>query len=415
MQNFSINSVLHFKNKEYQLRTSNNGRLNKIVCSLFRNGGFINSKEIEYSENKETDLLAQIKKFHEDRKKEIELFFNLSQRLIKEGNPELLNMLGVIFHENNLHTEAVEEYLKAIENAPEESQTFNNMGKSLFAMGKYDHAIKAFEKAIRLNPEYVDYYNNIGKVYLKTGACKAAVDMFDKAIAKNNYYSEAYFNRAIAFILNIIKKDSYELTLNYKDEIRQSFEHAILMNPSYQNVHYYNAMEMVETEKPLEALEELKLAREEGSHFSYVHDKYDYYLKILFCEKQDSYELIWNYINYLQELLKKYPGHADIYNDLGTAYCILRNYMNEKAIANFMNALKINPDFDKAKRNLKLSNYERIGSEIFVKAITNKNHKNGKSRLKIESPVNSNFTINEKVMEHFPSNNNSRAEKKDEQ
>ncbi|MBD3287231.1 tetratricopeptide repeat protein, partial [candidate division KSB1 bacterium] len=212
MQNFSINSVLHFKNKEYQLRTSNNGRLNKIVCSLFKNGGFINSKEIEYTDKNETDLLARIKKFHEDRKKEIELFFNLSQRLKKEGNPELLNMLGVIFHSNNLHAEAVEEYLKAIEEAPKESQTFNNMGKALLAMGKFDHSIKAFEKAIRLNPDYVDYYNNLGKVYLKTGACKAAVEMFDKAITRNNYYAEAYFNRAIAYILNLIKKDSYELT-----------------------------------------------------------------------------------------------------------------------------------------------------------------------------------------------------------
>ena len=415
MQNFSINSVLHFKNKEYQLRTSNNGRLNKIVCSLFRNGGYINSKEIEYSEKDETDLLAQIKKFHEDRKREIELFFNLSQRLKKEGNPELLNMLGVIFHQNNLHTEAVEEYLKAIEKAPDESQTFNNMGKSLLAMGKYDHAVKAFEKAIRLKPDYVDYYNNLGKVFLKTGACKAAVDMFDAAIAKNNYYSEAYFNRAIAFILNVIKKDSYELALNYKEEVQKSFEKAILMNPSYQNAHYYNAMEMIEAEKPLEALEELKLAKEEGTHFSYAHDKYDYYLKILFCEEQDSYDLIWNYINFLQDLLKKYPGHADIYNDLGTAYCILRNYVNEKAIANFKNALKINPDFDKAKRNLKLTNYERIGSELFVKAITNKNHNNGKPRLKIESGFNTTFNINEKVVENFSINDESKAEKENEQ
>ena len=186
MQNFSINSVLHFKSKEYQLRTSNNGRLNKIVCSLFKNGGFVNSREIEYSDKNETDLLAKIKQFHENRKKEIELFFNLSQRLKKERNPDLLNMLGVIFHGNNLHAEAVEEYLEAIEEEPKDSQTFNNLGKALMAMGKYDHSIKAFEKAIRLNPDYVDYYNNLGKVYLKNGACKSAAEVFEKAIAKNN-------------------------------------------------------------------------------------------------------------------------------------------------------------------------------------------------------------------------------------
>ena len=71
MQKFSINSILRFQQKEYQLRTSNNGQLNKIVCSLFRDGEFINSKEKNYNEEQENKLLTLIKNFHKERKLEI--------------------------------------------------------------------------------------------------------------------------------------------------------------------------------------------------------------------------------------------------------------------------------------------------------------------------------------------------------
>ncbi len=98
-----------------------------------------------------------------------------------------------------------------------------------------------------------------------------------------------------------------------------------------------------------------------------------------------------------QKLLKKYPSHADIYKDLGLAYCMLRNYINEKAINSFQRALEINPEFEKAQRNFKLSSYERTGSEIFLKAITLKDYDNGKIKNQENQNIK-NFLVT-KIME----------------
>ena len=51
---------------------------------------------------------------------------------------------------------------------------------------------------------------------------------------------------------------------------------------------------------------------------------------------------------------------------------MLRNFINEKAIESFQKALDINPGFESAQRNYRLSYYEKTGSEIFVKALTSK-------------------------------------------
>jgi tetratricopeptide (TPR) repeat protein len=282
------------------------------------------------------------------------------------------------------------------------------------AIKKNEHAIKAFKKAIKISPNYVDFYNNLGNAYLKIGACRNAVQQFNVAINQNNYYAEAYFNKGLAYVLNQLKKDDFELTANYRKEVKICFDKAILMNPSYQNKHFAKGLEYIEADKPLEAMEELQLAKEEGIYYSYLFDKYDYFLKILFCSNEDeSYELVWNYIHFLKELLKKYPGHADVYNDLGLAYCMLRNYMNDKAIVHFDNALKINPNFKNAKRNFKLSHYEKVGSELFLEALTLKRHENGletnedklKDLIIEQQPVNRNSEIEDPTKEeHYADN-----------
>ncbi len=387
MKNFSVNSTIRFRAKEYQLRTSNNGQQNKIVCSLFRNGEFINSKEMKYNEKNDSELLQIIKKFHDQRKQEIERFFNLSDRLKEENNFELQNMLGLIFARNNLHLEAIREFGNIINQNPSDTWAYDNLGKALLSIKKYEASLKAFQRAITLSPKYADLYNNCGLVYLEMGMCKNAIEEFDKAIQLNPYYAEAFFNKALAYVLNQITKNDFDLTQNYQEEVTRCLEKARLINPSYQNDHYFNSLNYIKSDEPGKAFEELKMAKYRGTQFFYRYDKYEYYLKLFIFDEANQFELIWKYIKFLQELVKKYPNHADIYNDLGLAYCMLRNYINEKAIISFKNALEINPNFDKAKRNYKLSSYEKTGSELFLKAITTKNFGNGKLEDQIEEQI----------------------------
>ena len=384
MQNFSVNSTIRFNSIEFQLRTSNNGQLNKIVCSLFRKGEFVNSKEVQYKSEYNDRLLEIINKFHEQRKSEFEQLFDLSKKLKAIGNPELHNMLGSIFNKNLLYNEAIREFSKAISYNASDPWAYNNIGKTLLLQNNYEDALKAFEKAIIIAPEFADLYNNLGLVYLEFGSCKEASDEFKRAVNLNPYYAEAFFNLGLTYVLNEIERNDFELANEYTDKVYKCFDKATLMNPSYQNKTYQKGIKYLKENKPELAITELRKAKGVGTQSSYLYDKYEYYLKLLFFADGNHFEMIWKYITFLQGLLKKYPGHADIYNDLGLGYCMLRNYLNEKAIDNFKHALEINPNFGKAQRNYKLSSYEKTGSEIFIKAITSKLHNNGNEFLEDE-------------------------------
>ena len=219
------------------------------------------------------------------------------------------------------------------------------------------------------------------------GQCKNAVEEFDKAIELNPYYAEAFFNKALSYVLNQITRNNFDLTQNYLSEVKKCLEKARLINPSYQNNHYLKGLEYIKSDEPAKAFEELKIAKYRGTQFFYRYDKYEYYLKLFILDESNHFELIWKYIKFLQELVKKYPNHADIYNDLGLAYCMLRNYINEKAINSFKSALDINPNFERARRNYKLTSYEKTGSELFLKAITSKGYGNGRLEDEIEEKI----------------------------
>lgn len=380
MQNFHVNSTIRFRTKEYQLMTSNNGQENKIVCSLFRSGEFIYSKEMRYEPKSEEGLVELIRQFHDQRKMEVEQLFYISDRLKEEHNSDLQNMLGLIFAKNNMHAEAIREFTAVIDADPTNSWAYENMGESLLELERYDAALKAFERAIEISPNYADLHNNMGLVYLERGECKQAVDKFDRAIELNPYYAEAYLNKGLAYILNQLNRDDYTLSQRFPLEATRALDKARLINPSYQNDYFANSMKYLKEGAMQKAFEALKMAKRAGTRSLYRYEKYEYFLRLLFIDEANHFEMIWKYIKFLQDLLKKYPSHADIYNDLGLAYCMLRNYVNEKAIGCFKSALEINPDFEKAQRNFKLSNYERTGSELFLKAITLKGQNNGKQK-----------------------------------
>lgn len=394
MQNFSLSATIPFANKEYQLITSNNGQDNKIICSLFRSGEFINSKETSYNQAVNGDLQELVKRFHEQRKAEIEQFFQVSEKLTAHGNTDLQNMLGLVFARNNLYAEAIREFRNIITKNPIDSWAYDNLGKAFLALKKYDAALKAFHRAIELNPEYADLYNNCGLAYFETGQCKSAIEQFDKAIELNPYYAEAYFNRGMALVLNQINRNDYELTIDFPEQALKSLDKAGLINPGYLNPFYQHGINFIKNNDPKNALENLKVAKNQGTHAYYRYDKYEFYLKLIFLNEAKYFETIWKYIKFLQDLIKKYPHHADLYNDLGLAYCILRNFINDKAIESFQTALEINPEFEKAKRNFKLSSYEKTGADLFLKALTSLRARNGNFKFEIRDKYEAASAIN---------------------
>jgi hypothetical protein len=83
--------------------------------------------------------------------------------------------------------------------------------------------------------------------------------------------------------------------------------------------------------------------------------------------KDDDY--IQGYTNELKTAVADHPGYADLRNNLGTAYLIQCRNLFLNALEEFRQALKINPEFKKADKNLKLAENDGKGFLILLRAI----------------------------------------------
>ena len=94
-----------------------------------------------------------------------------------------------------------------------------------------------------------------------------------------------------------------------------------------------------------------------------------FYLRFLYDEENLDEESILDYVKALEEMLEKNPDYADLRNCLGVAYTILCRYINRKTVKQFNHALRINPDYGAALRNLKLAENDSKGFHLLLNTI----------------------------------------------
>jgi tetratricopeptide (TPR) repeat protein len=99
--------------------------------------------------------------------------------------------------EQEILTQALKDYDRAISLNPQDPVPYNNRGVALAVLDQTQAAITALNEAIRLNPKYAEAYYNRGTVYDRLGQKQTAMEDYDRAIALDKKYAEAYYNRGL--------------------------------------------------------------------------------------------------------------------------------------------------------------------------------------------------------------------------
>jgi len=95
----------------------------------------------------------------------------------------------------------------------------------------------------------------------------------------------------------------------------------------------------------------------------------EFYLKFMYGGKGKDNRFIASYLDELRREIERHPDYADLHNNLGIAYLIMCRNLFLKALEEFREALRINPTYKKAKKNLKLSENDGKGFLILLRAI----------------------------------------------
>lgn len=122
------------------------------------------------------------------------------------NQPNINNVLGLAYAENNNLDRAITVYKKAIELDPFYDKPYNNIGISYAMKKKYTMAQESFQKAIEINPEYAKAYNNLGYIYVEQEKYSESISLLKKAAELDPTWFLPHQNLGYAYF-NTKKRD----------------------------------------------------------------------------------------------------------------------------------------------------------------------------------------------------------------
>ena len=368
-----LNSNLTVGNRRLHVQTSFSDTNSTVICNIFQDGRILDSNE--YSVPRSWDaarLHKKLEEIHHNTVKDIELLYFIAEKVRQVKHPISCNKLGLVFLKRGFVEEAVEFFKLAIETDPDFSEAYNNLGLAYLELSQPDQAEESFRKGLEKAKTYADLHLNLGRVYLEKEAFPEAINALERALELNANYFEANYYMGITLLTTLVKSvESGELppsNVRLKRALHHLRRAAQLFKP-FDNEAYKQAQTAIEAEDTESALKYFRNAFKQSQPKMDLTFDHEFYLKFMYGGKGKDNQFIGSYVEKLKEAIHNYPEYADLHNNLGIAYLIMCRNLFLKALDEFRQALKINPNFKKAEKNLKLAENDGKGFLILLRAI----------------------------------------------
>lgn len=370
MTGFELREEIDCAGRKYFLQTSLLQQKGIIQSSFFKNGMPFDTHRIPVDGKKSPDDMRRAtKEVHLDNKRRFIAVLEASERLRKSDDPKTHLRLAQALWKRHLGEEAVQEAQRAIDKGSKESLPYMIIAQCHFEAGRLEEALEAVRTGLAISPEYPDLHNLLGEIHLERRKCRPAIESFNRAIGLNLYYGEPYLNLARAFLLNTIVKEDYELSRDPDKSFLGNLERAVQLDP-------FLVIESIEEAKKLflsrdysAAYEALSQAKRRPGRDSIDDIMLDLYLMLISEGEALREEEIEAYLSRIKEIVEVNPTFADGYNMLGILYTAKCKIFMDRAGQAFRKALEINSNYQKARKNLRLTENDRQGIFILLKAL----------------------------------------------
>jgi len=368
-QAYRINTRLATGDGEYLIQTVNDATGKRVISSLFSDGELLDKVE-EYFESgiKQEELQKIVNAAHEDRRRELAQLVEMYRNSSQKNDPTSLDYLGQALFFKKMYPEALNLFSRSTRIDPEFHQGWFHLGLVQFALNKFEDSCHSLSRAVEIRPRFADYRNCLGEAFLALSSCKRAVIEFDEALKINIYYGEAYLNLALAYILNAIRREDFSLFANQEEMTKKALEKAGVIMPDIEDDDFREGMRLFEQGSFEKAFARLLACREKRRSAKYFESS-SFFLKFMLDSEQLNEKIITRRIKYLQNAINNNPHYADLHYELAVAYTLLGKFIQGKSIEEYKKALSLNPDFDRAQRNLKLAENELKGTDVVIQTI----------------------------------------------
>ncbi|MBN2425207.1 MAG: tetratricopeptide repeat protein [Calditrichaceae bacterium] len=375
MADIGYNDNVQVANRKFHIQTASNIGKGLARCEVFEAGQVISTHEIEFERRRisRNELMEQrvrdiVSDLHKDTIQEIEIMFQISQKIKKLKHAPSNVKLGMIFLHNNLIKDSIEQFEMAIQIDPKSTDAINGLAIANIKLNNNKKAIQLLSKALDLGSKFADIYHNLGLAYLNEKQYALALKNLQQALRINPNYLQAHYNLAIMYMESVLidrgdetlpppsirlERAQQQLNKLKQAEIKAFTSIAGKVEKAVENQEIEKAAKiLVESRDNIFPVEILSLIG------------MDFYLKFMYGGKGLNREITQKFEKRLLEAVEENPDYADLWNNLGIVHLIQCRNLFLQALTEFDKALEINPSFEKALKNKKL--VENDGKEFLI-------------------------------------------------
>jgi tetratricopeptide (TPR) repeat protein len=381
MADIGLNQNISIKGRQFHLQTSSNVEEGFLRTEVYEKGRLLYSESTKYErrdfgkdDGAELRIRRMLDQYHHNIISSLESLFELSNILEQVLHGTSHHRIGAIFLSILLFDKAEKHLLKAIDLNPENHSSYILLGRCYFFQRRFQQAGQTLEPLINAHLEFPDLYNLLGLIFMEQKNFHHALEHFRHAIKLNPYYIEAYYNLAI----NVLRRIVFLKMQNKFEGIKKSLEFFKIILEKIRkigNVEDKDLIVQVQNdllEKNYGKVQTLLYDFRNRHYYKPIPQDlvgFEFYLWLKYLPDRLDYESLCRFKDRISETVVKYPDYPDLWNYLALIHLMFCRDFFLKGLDNFKEATKINPNFSKAKKNLRL--VENDGREFLslVKAI----------------------------------------------
>jgi Tfp pilus assembly protein PilF len=382
MADIGLNQNISIKNRKFHIQTATNIDDGTIRTEIFEQGRLLFADTYKYErrsnndeEGGESRIRYVLDDFHQSVISNIETFFEISQTLKSKDHVISHFRLGSIFLSLHIFDKAEEHLKRAVEIDPNFHSAYIALARCYFYQKKIQDAANVLEIPAKAEVNYPDLYNMLGMVLLEQKNYIHALNHFRHAIRLNPKYKEAIFNIAAAIFKRIALLRSQKKT----DEIKRNLEFLNVILSKIYKIGDEEDQSLVKQVK--QAFSQRNFGKIQTLIFDYrnklFYQKlapeivgYEFYLMLRHKPEILDKKILTLYQSKISKILAENADYPDMWNYRALIHLLLCRDYFLKGLENIKQATVINPNFKKAKSNLRL--VENDGREFLslIKAIT---------------------------------------------
>ncbi|MCH8871579.1 tetratricopeptide repeat protein [candidate division KSB1 bacterium] len=371
MENIGLNNDVLVGERKFHVQTNFSDAKKMIVSNVFFEGQVIDSKEVPAVNGiSDIEIKNRMHEVHRELITDLEVLYYISEKVKSVRHAPSANKLGLLFLQKSLFKEAIAQFNLALEIQPDSPEVYCNLGKTHLIAGDYNEAIAILENGAKHAPQFADIQNYLGVAYLHTRNLPKAINHMEEALKLNPNYIGVHYHLGIALLAQFLNQNgqdesSGDLCVQAQEHLDIAAERMVNQNiPNFNKV-----VELVRNQSYEEAVKEFFECKPKEVLTQFLNVENEFYLKFMYGGKGKDDSFIADYETKLQDLIAEYPNYADLRNSLGVTNLIQCRNLFLKSLDEFRAALKINPNFKKAEKNLKLAENDGKGFLILLRAI----------------------------------------------